>query len=414
MSLCIALEQIKQHIDSQIAGLANDLKELKSAMTAKNQQPMLPASSFAIAESTPRRPSEKQFQSVARRLSKFISDGSGPPFASPAQPVLSTSMMSIPAQMTGQSVQPQLTGASVMSDYSSRVVNDLKTQFDEVQNLRRDLGVMRQVYTEFIKSTKESLNTLRTQTQSVKQLANSSVGGARQYIDTGKKKLDTRSQNVLTEVEKLQDIIESVKDDVIKRQITPNAMYFKSITKDINAVAEELASLSEHIKAIKPMWKKTWEEELQNIVEEQQFLTHQEEFLSDLLEDHKAMVEVYGHVEKVISLRKPAGGKRLKGFKPRLGEEGDGLSAVMMEIKGAQVDPNARLKAIEASQKNRQKDLAARTNELHSELHEFVGQKKLKMTGGAEEIERVRQKKSEAALRAMFNGTSSLPGPVEN
>jgi hypothetical protein len=379
-------------------------------MTVKNQQPTLPKTDFAIAESTPvaRRPSEKQFQSVARRLSKFISDGSAPPFATPAPPVLSPSMISMQAQMTGQSLQPQLTGASIMSDYTNRVVNDLKTQFDEVQNLRRDLGIMRQLYTEFMKSTKESLGTLRTQTQSVKQLANSSVGGARQYIDSGKKKLDTRSQNVLTEVEKLQDIIESVKDDVIKRQITPNAMYFKSIKKDIDAVSTELASLSEHINAIKPMWKKTWEEELQNIVEEQQFLSHQEEFLSDLLEDHKAMMEVYGHVEKVISLRRPAGGKRLKSFKPRSGEEGqDGLTAVMMEIKGAQVDPEKTLKAIEANQKNRQKDLAARTNELHTELHDFVGQKKLKLTGGAEETERVRQKRSEAALKAMFNGASS-------
>jgi hypothetical protein len=39
-------------------------------------------------------------------------------------------------------------------------------------------------------------------------------------------------------------------------------------------------------------------------------------------------------------------------------------------------------------------------------LYEFVGQKKLKMTGGAEEAERVRQKKSEATLKAMFNGAS--------
>jgi hypothetical protein len=86
--------------------------------------------------------------------------------------------------MTGQSLQTQMTGGSVLSDYTSRVVTDLKTQFDEVQNLRRDLGIMRQLYTEFMKSTKESLGTLRTQTQSVKQLANSNIGGARAYIDS--------------------------------------------------------------------------------------------------------------------------------------------------------------------------------------------------------------------------------------
>jgi len=356
------------------------------------------------------RPSEKQFQTVARRLSKFMGEGTTSPFA--VHPLPTGAMVSIQSQMTGQSLQPQMTGASVVSEYTNRVVTDLKTQFDEVQNLRRDLGIMRQLYTEFMKSTKESLNNLRTQTQSVKQLANSNIGGARQYIDTGKKKLDTRSQKVLTEVEKLQDIIESVKDDVIKRQITPNAMFFKSIKKEIDSVATELSSLSEHINAVKPMWKKTWEEELQNIVEEQQFLTHQEEFLGDLLEDHKALVEVYGHVEKVISLRKPAGPKRGKGFKPRLQDDNpDGLTAVMLEIRGAQVDSGKRLQAIEANQKNRLKMVAGSTHELHDELYEFVGQKKLKMTGGAEEAERVRQKKSAATLKAMFNGASS--GVVE-
>jgi len=299
-----------------------------------------------------------------------------------------------------------------MSEYSSRVVNDLKTQFDEVQNLRRDIGIMRQLYTEFMKQTKESLGTLRTQTQSVKQLANSNVGGARAYIDSGKKKLDIRSQNALTEVEKLQDTVEGVKDDVIKRHITPKAQYFKNIKKDIDSTAAELQSLKEHIDTIKPMWKKTWEEELQNIVEEQQFLTHQEEFLSDLLEDHKAVMEIYGHVEKVVSLRGPGGSSgpirlRNRNFRPPPPEEGhNGLSTVMLEIRGAQVDPEKRLKAIEANQRNREKELAARSDDLHAELSEFVDKKKLKMTGGAEEVERVRQLRNDMTLKAMFTGGS--------
>lgn len=307
----------------------------------------------------------------------------------------------------------------MLSDYTSRVVTDLKTQFDEVQNLRRDLGIMRQLYTEFVKQTKESLGTLRGQTQSVKQLANTSVGGARGYIDSGKKKLDTRSQTVLTDVEKLQDTVEGVKDDVIKRHVTPKALHLKNTKKDIDTVAAELQSLKEHIKTIKPMWKKTWEEELQNIVEEQQFLSHQEEFLNDLLEDHKAVVEVYGHVEKVINLRGagPARMPRNRSFRPPPPEPGHaGLSTVMLEIRGAAIDPDRRMKAIEANQKNREKELAARSDDLQAELTEFVGGRKLKMTGGAEEAERVRQKRSDMTLKAMFTGgsVSSMNSPLSS
>ncbi|KAJ6581442.1 actin interacting protein 3-domain-containing protein [Mycena capillaripes] len=380
------LDQIKQHIDAQISNLSQDIKELKTAVHNNRQSIHAPSIvGQPLAESTPapNRPTDRQFQNVARRLSRFVGDGSS--FTAPTAP------MPMQPQMTGQSLQPQMTGGSMLSDYSSRVVTDLKTQFDEVQNLRRDLGIMRQLYTEFMKSTKESLGTLRGQTQSVKQLANTSVGGARGYIDTGKKKLDMRSQNVLTEVEKLQDTVEGVKDD-----------------KDIDSVATELQSLKEHIDTIKPMWKKTWEEELQNIVDEQGFLTHQEQFLEDLLEDHKALVEVYGHVEKIISIRGPGsvgsrGGR--KGFRPAPPEEGHGgLSTVMLEIRGASVDPERRMKAIEASQKSREKELASRSDEMQAELTDFVSGKKLKMTGGAEEAERVRQKRNEQTLKAMFTG----------
>lgn len=300
----------------------------------------------------------------------------------------------------------------MLSDYSSRVVTDLKTQFDEVQNLRRDLGVMRQIYTEFMKQTKASLGTLRSQTQTVKELANENVGGARAFIDSGKQKLDSRSQNVLTNVEKLQDQIESLKDDVLKRHVTPKVHTMKNLKKDLDAAAAELESLREHIQTVKPMWKKTWKEELQNIVEEQQFLSHQEEFLSDLLEDHKAVVDVHGHLEQVIGLRGAGSGKlplRSRGAVKQLPapEETGGLSSMMMEIRGATIDPERRLKAIEESQKSRKQELASRSDELQAELTDFVGQKKLRMTGGAEEAERVRQRRNDMTLKAMFTGGST-------
>ncbi|KAJ7180635.1 bud site selection protein 6 [Mycena filopes] len=401
------LDQIKQHIDAQISNLSQDIKELKTAVHNNRQSVQVPnIVGQPLAESTPApRLTDRHFQQVARRLSRFVSGGEGSGMSSFTPPV---PMAPMQPQMTGQSLQPQMTGGSVLSDYSSRVATDLKTQFDEVQNLRRDLGVMRQLYTEFMKSTKESLGTLRGQTQSVKQLASTNVGGARGYIDTGKKKLDTRSQNVLTEVEKLQDTVEGVKDDVIKRHITPKVQYFRNIKKDIDSVAAEMESLKEHINTIKPMWKKTWEEELQNIVDEQGFLTHQEQFLEDLLEDQKALVEVYGHVEKIISIRGPGsvgsrGGR--KGFRPPPPDEGhSGLSTVMLEIRGASVDPEKRMKAIEANQKNREKELASRSDDMQAELSDFVAGKKLKMTGGAEEAERVRQKRNDMTLKAMFNG----------
>jgi hypothetical protein len=215
---------------------------------------------------------------------------------------------------------------------------------------------------------------------------------------------------VLTKVEELQDTVEALRDDVLKRHMTPKPQLVKQIQEDIASTATELASLKEHIDTVRPMWKKTWEEELQNIVEEQGFLGHQEEFLTDLLEDHKALVDVFGHVDKVISIRGATPGRNIRGrgFKPLPADEGHtGLSTVMMEIRGAAVDPERRMKAIEANQKNRERELASRSDEFQEELTGFVGGKRLRMTGGAEEVDRVRQRRNELALKAMFNNASA-------
>ncbi|EJD47884.1 AIP3-domain-containing protein [Auricularia subglabra TFB-10046 SS5] len=395
------LDQIKQHIDLQIGSLSQELKDLKTSLNTARRLSMPPPAMSTPAVPSPSttssRPSEEQLQRFARRMSRMPADGGSATSTPAAQPLV-----------------PQVTGGTLSEEQSSRIVNDLRTHFDEVGNLRRDLGVLRQLYTDFMSSTKESLGTLRSQATAVKKLADSKVGGARGYIDSGKATLDSRSQTVLTKVEELQDTIEGLKDDVLKRHVTPKLLVMKKLKVDIEDSAAELESLKQTIQTVKPMWKKTWEEELQNIVEEQQFLSHQEEFLSDLIEDHKAVSEVYGHVEKVISLRgsqsgRSGGGARAFRPPPPPEQGAGGFSTVMFELRGAAVDPEKRMRAIEANQRARTKELEARSDEFQDELHSFVKDRKLKMTGGAEEVERVRQKRQEATLRAMFNGGTGSP-----
>ncbi|KAH9022073.1 actin interacting protein 3-domain-containing protein [Lactarius deliciosus] len=412
------LDQIKKHIDVQISSLAQELRDLRKTV-GENRRSTILVPPVIDETSVVELPTDSQLQKVARRLSRLV-QREGTPTQSDAS-IFGTPLM---PQETGQSLllQPQMTGSSVMSEYSLRIVSDLRTQVDEVQNLRRDLGIMRQLYTEFMKQTKATLTGLRTQTQAVRQMASTQVPGARSYIDAGKTKLDARSQNVLTKMEELQDTVEGVKDDVLKRHISPKPQVLRAIKEDLNTVGAELQSLTEHISTVKPMWKKTWEEELQSIVEEQQFLNHQEEFLADLIEDRKAVTEVYGHVEKVISLRGASGARGARGRaalktptvdkeQQQPGGSGGGLSSVMLEIRGATVDPERRLKAIEASQKNRERELADRADEFEEELKGFVGGKRLKMTGGAEEAERVRQAKNDLSLKAMF-GAAPAPAPL--
>ncbi|CAE6425780.1 unnamed protein product [Rhizoctonia solani] len=401
------LGQIKQHIDAQMNALSQDLRELKSSVAGMKRmsiQPTMSTPASIAPELPPVRPTEDKFQKLARRLSSIRTDGLGlasQPQPQPQQPMLQP-------QPTGASMMSHVTNTSnytMMSDAASvRIVSDLKNQFDEIVMLRRDLGVMRQMYVDFVDKTKASISNMRTQAQSVRQMAGTKVTGDRAYIVAGREKLDSRTTNLLTKVEELQDNVENLRHDVVKRHVSPRPAAMKLLKETIFTTATELQEIQEYIATVQPMWKQTWARELAGIVEEQDFLRHMTEFVEDLAADHAEVVKIFEDIQGVVSIR-PSGQAARTGrvFRPAPAEDGQQvISNVLMQIRGSNVDPEQRMRAIEASQRQRKLDLATRSDAFTQELSGYVQGKKLKLTGGAEEAERVRQKRNEVALKAMF------------
>ncbi|CAE7154432.1 unnamed protein product [Rhizoctonia solani] len=409
------LGQIKQHIDSQMNTLSQDLRELKSSvanMKRMSVQPPISTPATTAPELPPVRPTEDRFQKLARRLSSIRTDGMGLALSQP--PMLQP-------QPTGTSMMSHLTNTSnytVMSDAASvRIVSDLKTQFDEIVMLRRDLGVMRQMYVDFVNQTKSAISNMRTQAQSVRQMAGTKVTGDRAYIVAGRGKLDSRTTNLLTKVEELQDSVENLRHDVVKRHVTPRPAAMKLLKDSISTTATELQGIQEYIATVQPMWKQTWARELAGIVEEQEFLRHMTEFVDDLAADHAEVVKIFEDIQGVVSIRPAGQGPRTgRVFRPAPAEDGKQvISHVLMQIRGSNVDPEQRMRAIEASQRQRKMDLATRSDAFTQELSGYVQGKKLKLTGGAEEAERVRQKRNDVALKAMFGvgGAGAGAGGLE-
>ena len=285
-----------------------------------------------------------------------------------------------------------------------KITNELRSQYDEIRNLRRDLGIMRQLYNGFRDDTTSLIHSLSEKTTAIKEFALTNVGGARAFIDSGKAKLDDRSKNLLKRMDALQDIIDGLKADVTQRKWRPRSSSMDHIQKESAAVAQELESLAQYVKTIKPMWKKTWEEELQTIVEEQKFLNHQEELVEDMQDDHDKMSEVFSHILKVVEILS----KKKPEFRVAPHEEGfEGLKTVMQEVRSISPNSDKRLKALEHAEKARERELANRIDEFEAELSEFVAHNKLKKTGGAQEVERVRQKKNEDNLKELFKQKSA-------
>ena len=266
-----ALDDVKEYIDSQVSSLTTELKDLKVTINSSN------------SARTTSRPSRFQQYFPDEYLRRAVTLGRN--------------------SFQSFSLHQKTSSGNVLSDIPSlRVLKDLKTQFDEIQNLRDDLGEMRQIYGQFVNQTKTTFDTLREQATSVRQMV-SKIGGDRAYIDKGKGTLDNRSQNLLTRIEDLQDTVDAVKTDVLRRKVSPNTRFLLSLKTGIDTTSGELESLNEQIRTVKPMWKKTWQNELQNVVEEQEFLRYQEELVSDLQKDYVALSEILLHLEQVISLQ---------------------------------------------------------------------------------------------------------------
>ncbi|KAI8049798.1 actin interacting protein 3-domain-containing protein [Gilbertella persicaria] len=283
-----------------------------------------------------------------------------------------------------------------------------EAQRSEIETLRRDLAVLRQLEREVREGTSSVIADMKQKAASFKEAAHKAksaeipVSAARASLEEGKKTLLEKSDKVTTRLEDLQDTIDQLKLDVTQRKCRPSETQMTHCADERKALAEEIEEFGQFIGQVKPRWKKTWEQELQTIVKEQQTLKDQEYLLSDMKDDLDALLEVFEQLEKIYAYQantKP----QPREFRVAPAEEGfEGMASVMKQVATIDVDHERRLRALEQADKMRQRELANRIDDFEKELVGFVETKKLKKTGGALEIDRLRKQKEEQMLKAMF------------
>ncbi|PWN22929.1 AIP3-domain-containing protein [Microstroma glucosiphilum] len=395
------LDQVKQHLDLSLGALSREIREIKTALSDRDRDLARRAStappnaaSMHLAPPAPGSPSrfsDSQFAAAGHRVASLR-----PPSIAPTS--------------EGDAI-PIVTAAT-----DAHVAENLKAHYDEIQNLRREMAVLRQLQAAFTGDVGGLLKNMKEQTSRVRAIAATEVPAERNFIVAGKSRLDGSSQEVLTLIEDLQDTVDDLKLDVIQRGVKPKPATLKKIKDNIAQATRGLEDLEKYVQTVKPSWKKTWEAELQNIVDEQEFLNHQEGLIGDLRDDHLALQEVYENIQQVVKLRsagRPAGGKYI----PPAPEEGhEGLSTVMLEVRGQSVDHEKRLRALQAAERSRQREIASRTDDFTQELSGFVHNVAgdgLRKTGGHVEAERIRSKRDKATLLAMFGAGGAGGAPVE-
>ena len=292
---------------------------------------------------------------------------------------------------------------------------------EEVQSLRRDLAVVRQTFTSFSSNITSSITAIRTKGESIKakaiDVAIPVLTGdtGRAYVDTGRKTLGDDSEAIVNRVDDLQDTVEELRKDVVTRGVRPAHRQLEQVGKDLSLAHKELKKMQDYVKKEKPIWTKIWEKELETVCNEREFLTMQEELITDLEDDLEKASQTFALVEQAtkqqntqaangqpVTLRSTSRG--LPSVDPDI-DPMKAKSGILGEVRALRPNHENRLEAIERAEKARQRELESRRENaaFKRELGNFVEEGKLKKSGGVEEAERIRKAKDEENLRGEWD-----------
>ncbi|PBP21986.1 actin interacting protein 3 [Diplocarpon rosae] len=379
------LDEVKRHIDEGLGGIR---KMVEGVRVAVDDQ-----------QATIQRVSDRQ-QDAAKEMTRLASGPS-------------------PASRTPYMVNSQRSSAPLTS--SSKAKN--ADRIDELHSLRRDLAVIRQVYSSFEADVQNSMSTIRAKAASVKTVAAKSAipefkgDSGRSYVNAGKRDLNEESDKLVGQVDDLQDTVEDLRKDVVIRGVRPLPRQLESVAKNISQATMELTRMQEFLKRERPIWTKIWEKELETVCNDREELTMQEDLAADLQDDLEKAAQTFALVEQATKeqLKDVPGSSNAarvisRGLNhviaadPSVAKEG-----VLGEVRALQPNHENRLEAIERAEKLRQKELESRRGgEFQKELGSFVEEGKLKKAGGFEEVERARKLKDERIRKEVWERQNGM------
>ena len=288
-------------------------------------------------------------------------------------------------------------------------------QLQEVQNLRRDIAVLKQTYASMSSDFAASMQDIKTKAANVKAAAEVAAVPAyegtagRVHVNEGKKTLMSDSEALVNRVDNLSDTVEDLRKDVVSRGVRPRPRDLEVLSKEISATVQDLERVKQFMKREKPVWTKIWEQELNLVCTERDDLTQQEELMGDLFGDLEDVQNVFNLVEEAMKQQNLQGGagslRQTSKMMPVIEvdptvDPNQAKDGVLDEVRALKPNHENRLEAIERAEMQRKRDLESRKqNEFQKEVEDFVGEGKLKKTGGMDEVERLRRIRDEKAIK---------------
>lgn len=270
---------------------------------------------------------------------------------------------------------------------------------DSTEYFRQELAVMRQICNKAVNSARQEIKVIQAR---LAELQASNQGSNRGFMSASHQKLGEETQQLVTWLEDLQDLVESQRKDVASRGVRLSQKQLDGVNRQLHKATQDLNNLQNFIKREKPTWSKTWEAELNTIVEEQHFFKLQEQLVNDLGLDLKSAKETFDLVEQCSLELSKTDVKRnpVAAIPPAHSDQLFKVAdAVLGEVSALKPNHAQRVEAIERAERLRKRELEIRNNdEFKQELGDFVEENKLKQSGGVEEAERRRKERDEMMI----------------
>ncbi|KAJ2704264.1 Bud site selection protein 6 [Coemansia sp. IMI 203386] len=293
------------------------------------------------------------------------------------------------------------------SAHNSAHIDELKTQ---IRQLELSLSIERQERKESEHKLEETKNQAVESLAKLQKEVSSHPNILRTRIEEGKIMLKTEYRQLNSRFEDLDTLIQEMRKDVTQRGSIPSASLMKKAATEISDISQGTDKLRKFINDTRADWKRTWEEELQNILKEQGFVKDVEQMIGELIDDTEHLNGILSKLDKIIDFRLEERSK--SDYIPTAAtrfidvvsadDARDAKTDFLKQIACVDVDHQKRLEALKTAEKLRSQELATKVNEFDQELSDFVGQRKLRKTGGTEELERRRAEKNVEVMKDML------------
>ncbi|KAM9937128.1 hypothetical protein OXX80_003324 [Metschnikowia pulcherrima] len=302
------------------------------------------------------------------------------------------------------------TGVEVTKESDEKLAARNAALTTALKELQQELKSVRTVSNAREASIKELTAIMQGEIVALKEacLEESSPNKNRSFMEESYSKLSEDSDTLLTRVDDLQDMMEALRKDVAQRGVRLGVKQLKTTQKEIGDVKSQLSGLIDYIRDGKPTWKKIWESELDKVCEEQQFFNLQDDLTRDLDEDIRKIEETFDLIEKCsVHQSKQSSKKNVFASRMMLPDPGESVlnlrDAVLSEVVALKPDHEGRLDAIAKAERMRERERNIQNlDQFQEELGDFVDEKKLKSSGGIEELEKRRQQQDAENLKCSF------------